>query len=84
MDSTRNYHSEHAAPRPAMPTQAELEAMFDVDEAGVAAGRVVSPEPALARMRGIAARTRRERHLKETTTPSALDSAFARGRTSVQ
>ena len=67
MDSPHDYHPEDIANQPAMPTQAELEAMLDADEADVAAGRVVPLEPVLARMRATAERIRRERDLKEAT-----------------
>ena len=69
MDSTRDHHPENDVDQPAMPTQAELEAMFDADEAEVNAGRVIPSEPVLARMRATAARIRRERDLKEAATP---------------
>lgn len=67
MDSPHDYHPEDIAAQPAVPTQAELEAMLDADEADVAAGRVVPLEPVLARMRATAERIRRERGLKEAT-----------------
>lgn len=50
---------------PPMPTQAELEAMFDADDADVAAGRVVPAAPVLAEMRNTAARMRREQAAAE-------------------
>jgi len=66
MDSPHDDLSEDIADQPAMPIQAELEAMLDADEADVAAGRTVPLEPVLARMRATAERIRRERNLKET------------------
>ncbi len=65
MDNPHDYLVEDDAGQPAMPTQAELEAMLDADEADVAAGRVVPLEPVLARMRAAAERIRRERDRKE-------------------
>lgn len=65
MDNPHEYHVEDSAGQPAMPTQAELEAMLDADEAGVAEGRVVPLGPVLARMRATAERIRRERNRKE-------------------
>ena len=53
--------------QPATPTQAELEALFDADEADVAAGRVSPAEPVLARMRVTAERIRQARAKKEAT-----------------
>ncbi len=68
MDSLRDTHpKDDSADRPAMPTQAELEAILDAGEADVAAGRVVLPEPVLARMRATAEQIRRERNLKDVT-----------------
>ena len=67
MDSPHDYHPEDIGEQPAMPTQAELEAMLDADEADVAAGRVVPLEPVLASMRATAERIRRERDLREAT-----------------
>ncbi|WP_420608337.1 hypothetical protein [Novosphingopyxis sp.] len=52
-----------------MPTQVELEAMFDADDADVAAGRIVPAEPVLAETRAKAARTWRERDTKEAMAP---------------
>jgi hypothetical protein len=52
---------------PRMPTQDELEAMFDADDADLASGLVVPAEPVLADMRSIAARIRRERTGEEAT-----------------
>ena len=68
MDSPHNYHPEDITDQPVMPTQAELEAVLDADEADVAAGRVVPLEPVLARMRATAERIRRERDLGKATT----------------
>ena len=65
MDSPHEHDPEDAADQPAMPTQAELDAMLDADEAEVAAGRVVPLEPVLARMRATAGRIRRERDLRK-------------------
>lgn len=65
MDGPHDHHPEDTADQPATPTQAELEAMLDADEADVAAGRVAPLEPVLARMRASAERIRRERDLKE-------------------
>ena len=65
MDTPHGCLPEDIADQPAMPTQAELEAMLDADEADVAAGRVVPLEPVLTRIRAIAKRIRRERNLKE-------------------
>lgn len=70
MDSRRDYQPENdGADGPAMPTQAELEAMFDADDADVEAGRTVPAEPVLAEMRATAARIRRERSAKKATAP---------------
>lgn len=70
MDSRRDYQPEDPeADEPPMPTQAELEAMFDADDADVAAGHVVPAEPVLAEMRATAARIRRERQAEEATAP---------------
>ena len=65
MDNPHDYHPGDNAGQPAMPTQAELEAMLDADEADVAAGRVVPLEAVLARVRATAERIRRERDRKE-------------------
>lgn len=66
MDGPHDYQPEdNIADQPAMPTQAELEATLDADEAEVAAGRVVPSEPVMARMRAAAQRLRRERPIKE-------------------
>jgi len=71
MDNRRDYQPDGPETEPPpMPTQAELEAMFDADEADVAAGRVVPAEPVLAEMRAAAARIRRERQAEEATTPN--------------
>ena len=68
MDNPRDtYPEDDSADRPAMPTQAELEAIIDAAEADVVAGRMVPPEPVLARMRATAERIRRGRDLKEAT-----------------
>ncbi len=68
MDSPHDHQSEDdIADQPAMPAQAELEAMLDADDADVAAGRIVPLEPVLVSMRATAERIRRDRHLKETT-----------------
>jgi hypothetical protein len=67
MDSPHDNHPEDIGDQPAMPMQAELEAMLDADEADMAAGRVVPLEPVLARMRATAERIRHERDLKEAT-----------------
>lgn len=67
MDSPHDSHPEDTTDQPAMPTQAELEAMLDADEADVTAGRVVPLEPVLARMRATAERIRHERALGEAT-----------------
>ena len=67
MDNPHDYRPEDSADQPAMPTQAEVEAMLDADEADVAAGQVVPLEPVLARMRATAERIRRERDLKGAT-----------------
>jgi hypothetical protein len=70
MDSRRDYQPEDPeADGPPMPTQAELEAMFDADDADVAAGRVVPVEPVLAEMRATAARIRRERQAEKAMAP---------------
>ena len=69
MDNPHDHHPEDdVTDGPATPTQAELEAMLDADEADVAAGRVAPLEPVLARMRAVAERIRRERHLRDATT----------------
>ena len=65
MGNPHDYHVEDSAGQPAMPTQAELEAMLDTDEADVAAGRVVPLEPVLARMQATAECIRRERDRKD-------------------
>ncbi len=67
MDSPHDHSPEDTAGQPAMPTQADLEAMLDADEADVAAGQVVRLEPVLARMRATAEGIRRERDLNEAT-----------------
>jgi len=54
---------------PPMPVQAELEAMFDADDADVAAGRLEPAEPVLASMRAAATRIRRERQAEEAMAP---------------
>ena len=70
MDSRRDYQPEDPeADGPPMPTQAELEAMFDADDVDVAAVRVVPAEPVLAEMRATAARIRRERQAKKAMAP---------------
>jgi len=70
MDSRRDYQPEDPeVDGPPTPTQADLEAMFDADDADVAAGRVVPAEPALAEVRAAAARIRRERHAEKATGP---------------
>ncbi len=53
---------------PAMPTQAELEAIIDAGETDAAAGRMVPLAPVLARMRATAERIRRERDMKTGIT----------------
>lgn len=68
MDTPHPYQSEEdALDGPPMPTQAELEAMLDADEADVATGRTVPLEPVLARMREVAERIRKERAAMEAT-----------------
>ena len=67
MDSPHHYHPEDIGDQPAMPTQAELEATLDADEADLAAGRVAPLKPVQARMRATAERIRRERDFKEAT-----------------
>lgn len=57
------------ADQPAMPAQVELEAMFDADDADVAAGRLVPAEPVFAEMRAAATRIRRERQAEEAMAP---------------
>lgn len=70
MDSRRDHRPEDdAVDAPSMPTQAELEAMFDADDADVETGRIVPAEPVLAQMRATAARIRRERAEKEGMAP---------------
>ena len=70
MDSRRDYQPEDPeADGPPMPTQADLEAMFDADDIDVAAGGVVPAEPVLAEMRATAARIRRERQAEKATAP---------------
>jgi len=70
MDSRRDYQPEDPeVDGPPTPTQADLEAMFDADEADVAAGRIVAAEPVVAEMRAAAARIRRERQAEKTTGP---------------
>ena len=64
-----NPHEDPDTDGPLMPTQAELEAMFDADDAEVAAGRIIASEPVLAEMRATAARIRRERQPEEATAP---------------
>jgi len=65
MDGAHDHYPEDTADQPAMPMQAELEAMLGDDEADVAAGQVVPLGPVLARTRATAERIRRERNLKE-------------------
>ncbi len=60
-------HGGEAFESPAMPTQAELEAHIDADEAAVAAGAAIELEPVLARMRTTAERVRRDRQHKKAT-----------------
>ena len=68
MDSRRDQQPENDGPDgPAMPSRAELEAMFDADEADVEAGRTVPAQPVLAEMRATAAHIRRERAAKKAT-----------------
>jgi len=70
MDSRRNYQpTDDGMHSPPIPTQAELEALLDADEADVAAGHIVPAEPVLAEMRATAARIRRERTAEEVTAP---------------
>lgn len=57
------------ADQPPMPAQAELEAMFDADDADVGEGRLVPAEPVLAGMRATATRIRRERQAREAMAP---------------
>jgi len=70
MDSRRNYQpKDDGMDSPPIPTQAELEALLDADDADVAAGHIVPAEPVLTEMRATAARIRRERTAKEVTAP---------------
>jgi len=70
MDSPHDHQAEDdTTDGPPMPTQAELEAMFDADDADVEAGLVVPAEPVLAGLRATAARIRRERAAREATAP---------------
>jgi len=69
MDNPHDHHPEKdTAAAPPTPTQAELEAVLDADEADVAAGRTVPLEPVLARMREAAELIRQKRAAKEATT----------------
>ncbi len=53
MDNPHDHHPEKdTAAAPPTPTQAELEAVLDADEADVAAGRTVPLEPVLAKNAG--------------------------------
>lgn len=70
MDSPQDHQAEDdTADGPPMPTQAELEAMFDVDDAEVEAGLAVPAGPVLAELRAMAARIRRERATADATVP---------------
>lgn len=70
MDSPHDYPAEDdTADGPPMPTQVELEAMFDADDADVETGLVVPAEPVLAELRATAARIRRERAVEDATAP---------------
>jgi len=70
MDSPHDHQAEDdTIDAPPMPTQAELEALFDADDADVEAGLVVPAEPVLTELRATAARIRRERAARETTAP---------------
>ena len=70
MDSPHDHQAEDdMANGPPVPTRAELEAMFDADDADVAAGLVVPAEPVLAELRATAARIRRERAATEAMAP---------------
>ena len=70
MDSPHDHQAEDdTANGPSMPTQAGLEAMFDADDADVAAGLVVPAAPVLAELRATAARIRRERAAREAMAP---------------
>ena len=54
---------------PPMPTQAELEAMFDADDKDVEAGLVIPAGPVLAGLRATAARLRHERAAQDAAVP---------------
>ena len=70
MDSPHDHQAEDdIIDGPPMLTQAELEAMFDADDADVEAGLIVPAEPVLTELRATAARIRRERAAREATAP---------------
>ncbi len=70
MDSPHDYLvADDTTDGPPMPMQAELEAMFDADDADVEAGLVVPAEPVLAELRATAACIRRERAAEDATAP---------------
>jgi hypothetical protein len=73
MDTPQDFYPKNnALDEPLMPTQAELEAVLDASEADVAAGRIVTLAPVLARMRAAAERIRQERATTfETPQPQA-------------
>lgn len=70
MRSRRDHQPEGSdADTPSRPTQAELDAMFDADDADVEAGRTVPAAPVLAEMRATVARIRAERAARGTRVP---------------